>query len=186
MTGDVESLERLQRAIASRLVGARQFDSDRLDGSLDALDPDELSRSSRTLRRKRLSQTAALLPMTRSLLGASFDALFFQYANQSHFNGPKAAFQDGAAFAKWLCSRLDARQVPTATCAEQVVECCRFEGGVCAWQAKNWFFSQERFDWDWTCTPPVGGPFAAADVPRRTIRRWLWRLGPWTGGRVRA
>jgi len=184
MIHDVKSLERLQRAIASRLVGAPETDDEHREGILHALDPDELLRSSRTLMRKRLSQTSALLPITRCLLGSSFDELFLQYATEMHVNGSKAALQDGAAFSEWLRRRLDDVPLPASVCKEQVAESCRFEGRLCDWRNSDWFFERERFSWDWRSTPPGGGPLGAGDVPRRTIRRWLWRLGPWVGGRV--
>jgi hypothetical protein len=181
MTHDMQSLEQLQRSLASHLVsGLRAVDSER-DGCLAGLDPAELLRSSRTLTRKRLSQTAAMLPITRRLLGPAFDKAFFQYANEVHFNGPKALLQDAVAFAGWLSTRLEVLELPAAICKEQVAECCRFEGGLCAWHASDWGFWRDRFSWDWRHAAPAAG---GGDVPRRSICRWLWRLGTWTGGRV--
>jgi hypothetical protein len=181
MTHDMQSLEQLQCSLASHLVHGRGTVEGEADGCLAGLDPAELLRSSRTLKRKRLSQTAAMLPITHRLLGTVFDNAFFQYANDMHFDGPKALLLDAVAFSRWLSMRLEGLELPAGICKEQVAECCRFEGGWCAWQASNWGFWRDRFSWDWRHAVPSAG---GADVPRRSIRRWLWRLGPWTGGRV--
>jgi hypothetical protein len=184
MTHELESLEQLQRAIASRLVGAQPASCDQHERSLTAIDADELKRSSRTLKRKRLTQTAALLPITRSLLGAAFDEAFLQYANEVHCNGPRAIFRDGAEFFKWLRMRLDAIALPNGLRREFLAECCRFEGGLCDWQASAWILVRERFAWDWRGASIGAGHLAEGDFPRRSTCRWLWRIGPWVGGRM--
>lgn len=184
MSQDIEALARLQRALASRLVGQQRDIGCSLEESLAELDSQEIERSAQTLVRKRLSQTSALLPLTKRLLRSQFDKDFVLYAQTIHFNGREAAFSDGAAFSEWLRARWAYASNADPHRLAQLEECCRFEGGWCAWRAARWVLLRDRFEWDWSVPLEAGIEVDFAAIPRKPMRRWLWRFGPWRGMRL--
>jgi hypothetical protein len=190
VTEDPEVLQfkELQRQLAQRLTGVRHSQVPPKEDRLAEIDATHLERAAETLVRKRMSQTASLLPRIVCLLGSRFEEEFRAFCSCYHFNGPRALIRDGCEFAAWLAPRIQEDVVKVPTSREFALECCRFEALRCEWQYFFTFVKWKKFQWDipgWEIgRQELAGQGILKDCPKGPIRVLWWRWGRLAGMRV--
>jgi hypothetical protein len=186
---EVLQFKEFQRQLAQRLTGVRNSDVQTKEDRLAGIETVHLEQAVETLVRKRMSQTASLLPRTVCLLGSRFEEEFRAFYACHHFNGPRAFLRDGFEFAAWSATRIQEDAVKVPTSKECALECCRFEALLCKWQYLFTFVKSKKFQWDiptWEIgrRDHLAGKDILKDCPRGPIRVLWWRWGGVAGMRV--
>lgn len=144
-----------------------------LSGTLSSIDGPQLIAHRETLIRKRLHQTAHMLPNTARALGVDFQNLFREFASTHHFNSVEAIRLDAIHFANWLsakpmsipwlaCSlRLDKTHLDCQHRKGRYLKILRLEYALHQWQpmelepnkeATVWVFlnsGSQKYVWHW-------------------------------------
>lgn len=176
-----EQLRRLQERLTRQLVFGDRETS--LPASIDdstiaplqlPTDKEALKRAAECLIRKRLSQTAHLLPKSRRLLGNSFGPEFRRFAFEHPLKGHQAIARDAIAFSRWEGLRCKRGESMYRGEIAKLLDALRLEGDACEWGISNAFLRVVRLRFD---IPGWNGNGVGANIEQRP--RWvlLWRWG---------